>query len=670
MERARPVATRLELPAKTEGRAIVAVAVLLVLGGLGVAAWNHPDGFLEGLLDASARVAFWAVVLLGGARLAAWATGSRLAGLAHVVWDGAAGLVVLTVVLLVVGLVPHGFEATTVRVTLAAFVGAAALRARLDPLARFRERAAPDVATRRFALALLAVAMAGLVWDRVPPVFFDARAYHFAQPELWLIEGRIAPAPWSLHSWFPPGMSVLYGAGLATGGEAWANDANVLVGLCLLAAVFDLGRRWLGSGAGLLAVLVLLSLPLTLYALAIPAADLGHGMFACASLGCLLLLRSTGHRCWLARAALLGAGAVLTKYLGLLVPVALGALWLAARPGSTDGRHALRGRIGSAVRFSGPPLVLVLPWLLANLVTVGNPVAPVASSVFPTSGLADGGAASFRADAGGGPPGWADARNLLPRWVTGSETESRIYPTPAWGWVPIVLAPLALVAARADPRVRATLVLALALITVWFLTFRWERFLVAASAFLALSLAGAIVVTWRRGGALRVLPVLALPIAAASIAVALIHIERFTGGARVAAGLESPRQLVARAFPSTRLYDRAAELLDAGADRVLLVGDMRHYGLAVRRAAPTGFNTHPLIEALERRADPEQVHRELRDRGFTHLIVDPGWVARSAEGYPSLAPAARDPEIVRRYVASLGAPLATEGSVVLFRIPG
>lgn len=650
--------------------AFLAGALALGALGLGFLAGTDSNGVAAGLVDGATRVFFWGLILVVCARLAARTVGSRLTGLGHLVWDGAAGLAILIALLLAIGLVPGGYRAATVRGGLAALTALAALAAWTDPVSRFRVVDRTDGPTRGLVVLLLVLGVAGLAWDRVPPVFFDSRAYHFAQPELWLVTGRIAPETWSLHSWFPPGMSVLYGVGLATGGETWANDANLLVGLCLLAGAFDLGRRLFGAWAGLLAGAVLTGLPLTLYAIAIPAADLGHGLFVFGSLASLLLLRSTGHPCWLTRAALLAAGAVLTKYLGLIVPLGLGAVWVGAWPSSAGVRPVLRARLGMVLRFAAPAVLLALPWFASNSVAVGNPIAPAASSVFSTRGLAPGGAESFRVDARGGPPGWDDLLSLAPRWLTGSEEESRIYPTPAWGWLPIFLAPFALLAARDERNVRVVMGLSLVLLFFWFATFRWERFLVAAAALLSVALAGGVVVTWRRVGALRALSLAAFVVGAASVVPALVAIERFTGAARVAGGLESPREFIERALPIARLFHRANERLDPRADRVLIVGEMRHYGLSLPRCAPTGFNTHPLVEVLRADPDPEAANRALRRSGFTHLIVDPGWIDRSGARYPSLAHLAEHPEVVQRYLGSLGAPLVIERNVVLFRIPG
>jgi hypothetical protein len=640
----------------------LATAGIAAVVGLVFLSWTDPAGPLAGLIDIALRSGFWGLLLLASARLAAWGVGSRLTGLAHLAWDGTAGLGLLVGVLLAAGLLPGGFRVATISAVLGGGVVLAILRARVDPVSRLARSPSTSTAVGWLTPLLVVVTVGGLAWNRVPPLFFDTLAYHFAQPELWLVNGRIAPEVWSLHSWFPPGMSVLYGIGLAVGGEAWANDANLLVGLLLLGVAFDLGRRLFGPAAGLVSVVVLLSLPMVLYALAIPAADFGHGLLTVAALASLSLRRTSGHACWTPRAGLCAAGAVLTKYLGLLVPVALGAAWLLFASGS-------RARFREALLFVAPVALLVAPWLIANTTTVGNPVAPALAGVVPTRGLAEGGADSFRVDARGGLPGPGELARLGPRLIVGDDQESRVYPTPAWGWLPLILTPVVVLLLRKDRHLRLLAGGALALFVIWLLTFRWERFLVAASTLLAVAFAGAAVTIWRRGGILRILLLVASVIAAMSITLAIREVTRFTGATSVALGRDAPRAFVERALPTARLYRTSNETLDRASDRVLLLGEMRHYGLRLPRCAPTGFNLHPLVEALRTHDETAEIHRELRRQGFTHMIVDPGWVTRSAAGYPSLALLRERPELLRQFLRSLGAPLAVEGNVALFRIP-
>lgn len=586
-----------------------------------------------------------------------------LGGLSRFAWDAASGLPVFIAILLVVGQIPGAFAFAPLAATTALCLIAVLSLVRFGRRS-LRDEAAPfgPGAARRLTLVLLATTLvAGLAWDRVPSVFFDTLAYHYAQPGLWLVNGRIAPATWSLHSWFPPGMSVLYGIGLATAGEPAAADANLLVGLLLLAMTADLSRRLWGAPAAPVALVLLLCLPITIHALGIPAADLGHGMFAFGSLGAGLLAWKERDVSWLRRSSLLAAGALQTKWLGGIVPLALCVIVLLVLD---------RGRPRRAAAFAAAPLALIAPWLLANALVVGNPVAPALASILPTRGLAAGGAAAFRADARGGPPSLEDLRRLGPRLVTGDPDADAFYPTPAWGWVPVLLLPGGLLLVRKDPWARRVAGVALATFLVWLLAFRWERFLVATSALIATACAGLILGLWRKGGIMRALPLAALVLGGLAAERAVLSVLSFTGGEAVVLGKLSPRAFIERALPVERVFARADSILDPSAHRILLVGEDRHHRLAIPHAAPTVFNIHPLAQRLINGDTPGEASAALRALGFTHLIVDPAGALRSARRYPSLALFRERPELLDDYLRSLGDPLVSEDGVSLFELPG
>ncbi len=642
---------------------------VVTASGLAFLATTDTAGPLQGLVDAVARAGFWGLILLAAARVGARMVGSRAVGIAHLAWDGAVGLAVLVASWLVAGLLPGGFRPVTIVTVLAIFCVVALVLARRDPIGRFDSLLEGDAISSWLVAGVALLVATGLIWNRVPVLFYDTLAYHYAQPELWLLNGRIAAESWSLHSWFPPGMSVLYGVGLAIGGEPWANDANLFLGVVLTLLAFDFARRLWGGAAGLISFALLFALPQIPYALAIPGADLGHGVFVAATLGALYLGRNDVDSPWYRRAAWLTAGAVLTKYLGFLIPLAFGAGWVFLSYRSRPTGGGTRSGVVASFRWALPALLLVSPWLVANTVTVGNPVAPVLGRTLEPRGLADGAVDRFRQDARGGLPGTDDLLLLVPGLVRGDEAGSSLYPTPAWGWTVVALLPVFLLALFRDRDVRLLLALACGMFAVWFLTYRWERFLVATTFLLAVAAAGSIAAAWRRGRAARGLPFAVAAVAAISLVYAGQEIAEFTGGLRVALGRESPQAFVQFSFPTTRFYREAAERLDPASTRVLLLGEMRHFRLPLKRAAPTGFNIHPLADSLSRTQDVARSSRELRELGYTHLLVDLGWVERSAESYPSLALFHDRPELLVDYLASLGPPLHRRGLVGLFGIP-
>ena len=602
-----------------------------------------------------------AVVVLSGCLGRLFAR-PALAGLSRLAWDTASGLPVFIGVLLIVGQFPGGFAFAPLLATTVVCLVAVLALARFGPRER-RDEASPPWTTvaRWIILAILAVTLvAGLAWDRVPSVFFDTLAYHYAQPNLWLVDGRIAPATWSLHSWFPPGMSVLYGLGLATVGETAAADANLLVGLLLLALTADLARRLWGSPAGPLALGLLLSLPITIHALAIPAADLGHGMFVFGSLGAGILAWKERDPSWLRRASLLAGGALQTKWLGGLLPLALIVVVLLVLD---------HGRPRRAAVFAVAPLAFIAPWLFANVLVVGNPVAPALASLLPPHGLAPGGSEAFSVDARGGLPDLEDLRLLGPRLVTGDADADAFYPTPAWGWLPILLLPAGLLLQREDVWARRVVYVILTTCLVWLCTFRWERFLVATSALIAAACAGLILDLWRQGGVVRALPLAGLLLGGLAAQRSVLSVLSFTGGEAVLLGKMDPRVFVEHAIPVLRLFDRAGSILDPSAHRVLLVGEDRHHRLAIPHAAPSVFNRHPLAELLAVGDTPGQASATLRSLGFTHLIVDPAGALSSAGRYPSLALFRERPDRLEDYLRTLGEPLVSEGGIGLFELP-
>jgi hypothetical protein len=584
-----------------------------------------------------------------------------LQGLAHLAWDGLVGLPLLITAWLTIGFLR--FDRPMIIVSSALFLGFALVRSRLDPVARFPLRGTTRPAWA--AIGLLAfVALAGLTWNRVPVLFFDSLAYHFAQPELWLLERHIAPFEWSLHSWFPPGMSVLYGVGLALGGDAWANDANLMLGLALGLTTFDLARRCWDPRAGLVALIALFSVPQILFALTIPAADLAHGTFVAAALGALLLSHLHPDGAWQRRAAWIVGGALLTKYLGVLVPLALGGVFAALSV--SRGMPFLRRGL-AALRFCAIPFLLLLPWLLANVVAVGNPIAPILAAWLPVEGLASGGEAAFVRDARGGLPGLSDLRAATPRLFGGAH--SGIYPGPAWGWPFAAWIAAAALAAWFDPRVRQALGVAATLFAVWFITFRWERFLIPTTFFVCLGFAGAV---WLTAKHARVWRLLALALVIAGLAytpLTLTSIARYSGGIDVVLGREAPETFLKRSLPQHRLLTGPDLAWNPAADRLLFLGEMRHYRTPVRRVAPTGFNVHPFALELKQSVTVEQVHHGLRRRGFSHLLVDLDWIDRSAREYPSLRSLRESPETLQAYLASLGTPLVSDGRRALYSLP-
>jgi hypothetical protein len=110
----------------------------------------------------------------------------------------------------------------------------------------------------------------------------------------------------------------------------------------------------------------------------------------------------------------------------------------------------------------------------------------------------------------------------------------------------------------------------------------------------------------------------------------------------------------------------AARVLPANA-RVLFVGEPRGFGFPRRFVAPSQHDVSPLRAILESAGGPGEAAALLRQRGFTHLLVNFGELARLTPAYP-VAPW-RDRGGWRRwnaFVSWLGSPVVHAGPVEIF----
>ena len=122
--------------------------------GLALLVTTEPRGALVGLIDTMGRLVFWGLILTACARLGARAVGSRLTGMAHIAWDGAAGLALLIALLLIVGLLPGGFRVGAVRSVAAVVIALARPRRGRTRSCDSPRRAAPRPAVPAWLCSL------------------------------------------------------------------------------------------------------------------------------------------------------------------------------------------------------------------------------------------------------------------------------------------------------------------------------------------------------------------------------------------------------------------------------------------------------------------------------------------------------------------------------------
>jgi 4-amino-4-deoxy-L-arabinose transferase-like glycosyltransferase len=239
---------------------------------------------------------------------------------------------------------------------------------------------------------LLATLLAALL----PSTDFDVNEYHFQGPKEFFLAGRVGFLEHNVYTSFPFGTEMLTLLAMVLRGD-WYRGAlagkGVLMcfGLFTGLALFAAGRRWFGTTAGVLAAVFYLSTPWIFRISTIAYAEGGLCFYLFAALLALMIAidwRSAGealhptlkvaHVRMFALAGLLAGSGMACKYPGLVsvvIPLGMAAVWNVV---------TCRGKslwIVPATFVTGVVLT-VGPWLAKNLIETGNPVYPLAWSVF------------------------------------------------------------------------------------------------------------------------------------------------------------------------------------------------------------------------------------------------------------------------------------------------
>ncbi|PQO47200.1 hypothetical protein [Blastopirellula marina] len=236
------------------------------------------------------------------------------------------------------------------------------------------------------------VVICTLLGGMMPPYEYDVLEYHLRLPTEWLQSGQIAVEAYNSYSGLPMGaeMFALLPMTMWPGDLAWFYGA--LVGKTLISFFAPLtaliaycaARRIAGSYAGQLAAVVVVGTPWIVFVAVYGLVDGVWAFYTAAAIFVAivwLLTQRSNQPELLPRLALLAgllAGmATACKYPALPLLVMPLAVWI-----TFEGR---RLNWKSAVAFTIGVTLLFGPWLVKNVIYTGNPVYPLAGSIFPDS---------------------------------------------------------------------------------------------------------------------------------------------------------------------------------------------------------------------------------------------------------------------------------------------
>jgi hypothetical protein len=316
----------------------------------------------------------------------------------------------------------------------------------------------------RAAAALLG--LTGALLALSVPLEWDELAYHLPYARDYAAAGSLVVSEqlrFPLHS---HNYQLLYAAALLFAHEPAAHLVHALSGALVAAGMFAWARCHFGRSAAILSVLMYFSASGSLFDTAY--VDLGLTMFVFIAFYSFTQWQQTRNDGFLLLAAFLLAAAAGTKYQALTqLPAFALALIFAGRP------NALRNAGRAAAVF----LLFGSWWFLRSWLVSGDPFHPLGAELFGYWLWDEGDLAGQMADIG-------RYRHHLP-----------IELVPAFGFLAL--------GRRRDPALRSLLIVALAGLAAWYLTSRYDRYLLPTYPFLAMLSAAVLVLAGRRLADLR-----------------------------------------------------------------------------------------------------------------------------------------------------------------------
>lgn len=230
------------------------------------------------------------------------------------------------------------------------------------------------------AIAIISASVIpGILWAPLDPHPYDVLSYHLQVPREWYDAGRIIPLEHNAFSFFPMLMETHYLAAMHLRGGPWegmylCQFITLAHGVLATLAVFAIVRaKWKTPVLAWIAALVCAGTPWVLMLASVCYVEAGVMLYTTLACGWVMLGSSWRGAILVGASLGLACGMKYTAFVmaGAVVPLA----WLV----TTKPSKALILHVAVACLVAG---AVASPWLIRNLAWTGNPVFPLATSVF------------------------------------------------------------------------------------------------------------------------------------------------------------------------------------------------------------------------------------------------------------------------------------------------
>ncbi|MBI5304327.1 MAG: glycosyltransferase family 39 protein [Chloroflexi bacterium] len=220
---------------------------------------------------------------------------------------------------------------------------------------------------RVLAIFSAATLLLALITTLPPTLAWDAQLYHLFGGKLALAQGRIGVPPDVLSLNYPSLTAMLYLAAMTLKDDG--ASALIHLGFTLLTcgALASLSQRFFSARAGWSAIALLLSAPSFVLVSTWPYADAALAFFTVGALYAILVATEQRGIGWYLVAGAFAGLALGTKYTAVIVPVAMGIVYLVRQ------KNWAWSHLASLIAMT---TVFALPWYARNWIFMGNPIYP------------------------------------------------------------------------------------------------------------------------------------------------------------------------------------------------------------------------------------------------------------------------------------------------------
>lgn len=290
---------------------------------------------------------------------------------------------------------------------------------------------------------LVLIAFLILMAVLAPPSDWDSLMYHLEVPNRYVQAHGYVYLP-NAYANFPQFVESLYAFAILLHDDILARLVNLSLGGFATLTIYVMARRFADRSIALLVALIFISSPLVTFVFVEVFIEAGLTFYSLLMILALLHWRDSGSQRWLYLAAvLMGISLGIKYYTIILVPIFLWALW--ERAWWFERRSWLQVlRLTSVIGLV--TLLFPLPWLVKNLIFMGDPIFPILSGMLGRwgHGIAQANWAFYGM-------GYAPLDYLLLPWRM---TFGDRFGVPQPGFLFLLLLPLLLVLPRASNNIR------------------------------------------------------------------------------------------------------------------------------------------------------------------------------------------------------------------------